>query len=174
MMGEALYREVVKSRPMGDDRYFAGCVCHVGNGRFHIEFIVYWNQWGMAGRLSPREVCELAPDLSMSIRHHGDELREYLVDADARRPPMGVGSFSEIRRDDHPQKDAGICECNGETGSDYARAESVCASSGAPGSAGSGTCASVQNGAPGVLAVPDGGFARVSRLTARQGKGGNG
>ncbi len=163
MMGEALYREVVKSRPMGDDRYFAGCVCHVGNGRFHIEFIVYWNQGGMAGRLSPREVCELAPDLAMSIRHHGDELREYLVDADASRPPMGVGSFSEIRRDDHTQKDAGICECNGETGSGYAHAGSGLPVSAVPGSAGSGAGERVQNGR-------SGGFARVTRLTARYGK----
>ncbi len=164
MIGESLYREVVKSRPMGDDRYFAGCVCHVGNGRFHIEFIVYWNSGGMAGRLSPREVGELAPDLAMSIRHHGDELRAFLVDRDAHWVPLGLGSSSENRRDTYPQKDAGICECNGETGSGYARAESVVASSVAPGSAGSGAGAGVQ-------AVPSGGFARGSRLTARYGKG---
>lgn len=165
MMGEALYREVVKSRTLGDDRYFAGCVCHVGNGRFHIEFIMYWNRGGIAGRLSPREVAKLAPDLAMSIRHHGDELRAFLVDRDARWSPLGVGSSSENRRDDYPQKDAGICECNGETGSDYARAESVGASSGVPGSAGTGAGADVQAGS-------SGGFARVSRLTARYGKRG--
>lgn len=165
MMGEAWYLEVVKARPLGDDRYFAGCVCHVGNGRFHIEFIVYWNRGGIAGRLSPREVAKLAPDLAMSIRHHGDELRAFLVDRDARRSSLGVGSSSENRRDAHPQKDAGICECNGETGSDYARAESVGASSAVPGSAGSGAGAGVQAGS-------SGGFARVSRLTARYGKRG--
>lgn len=164
MIGESLYREVVKSRPIGDDRYFAGCVCHVGNGRFHIEFIVYWNRGGIAGRLSPREVGELAPDLAMSIRHHGDELRAFLVDRDAHWAPLGLGSSSENRRDTYPQQDAGICECNGETGSGYARAETVGASSGAPGSAGSGAGNSVQVG-------PSGGFARGSRLTARYGKG---
>ena len=172
MMGEALYLEVVKARPLGDDRYFAGCVCHVGNGRFHIEFIVYWNGGGMAGRLSPREVTKLVPDLALSLRHHGDELREYLVDADAHWSPLGVGSSSENRMDAHPQKDAGICECNGETGSDYARAESVGSSSWVPGSAGSGAGAGVQAGSSGVQAGSSGGFARVSRLTARYGKRG--
>ncbi len=165
MMGEALYLEVVKSRPIGDDRFMSGCVCHLGNGRFHIEFIMYWNRGGIAGRLSPREVAKLAPDLAMSIRHHGDELRAFLVDRDARRSPLGVGSSSENRRDDHPQKDAGICECNGETGSDYAHAGSGLPASAVPGLAGSGSCERVQNGR-------SGGFARVSRLTARYGKRG--
>ena len=164
MIGESLYREVVKSRPIGDDRFLAGCVCHVGNGRFHIEFIMYWNSGGIAGRLSPREVTKLVPDLAMSLRHHGDELREYLVDRDARTAPLGVGSSQRETREARTRGGAAICECNGETGSGYARAETVGASSGAPGSAGSGAGNSAQMG-------PPGGFARGSRLTARYGKG---
>lgn len=165
MMGEALYREVVKSRPIGDDRFMSGCVCHLGNGRFHIEFIMYWNRGGIAGRLSPREVAKLAPDLAMSIRHHGDELRDYLVDADARRSPLGVGSSSEDRLYAGPLKDAVICECNGETGSDYAHAGAGLPVLAVPGSAESGACERVQNGR-------SSGFARGSRLTARYGKRG--
>lgn len=163
MMGESLYREVVKSRPIGDDRFLAGCVCHVGNGRFHIEFIMYWNRGGIAGRLSPREVTKLVPDLALSLRHHGDVLRAYLVDRDARTAPRGVGSSPAPGRQERTREGAATCECNGETGSGYARAEPVVASFGAPGSAGSGTGNSVQAG-------PSGGFARGSRLTARYGK----
>ena len=168
MIGEALYREIVKSRPVGDDKFLAGCVCHVGNGRYHIEFIMYWNRGGIAGRLTPREVAAIAPGLVDSMRHHGDELRAYLVAEDARLAagfltPGGVGSSRPGGRQKRTREGAGIRDCNGATGSGYARGEAVLASPVVPGAAGSGAVDGPKSG-------PDGGFARDSRLTARYGK----
>ena len=165
MIGEALYLELMKSRPIGKDKYFSGCVCHLGDGLYHIEFVSYWNRGGIAGRLSMREVAAAAPSLVASLRHHGDELRAYLAAEDVRRAPGGLGSSPTPDRQERTREGAAICECNGETGFYYARAESVGASSGAPGSAGSGTGTVGWNGR-------SGGFARGSRLTARYGKRG--
>ena len=163
MIGEALYREIVKSRPVGDDKFIAGCVCHVGNGRYHIEFIMYWNRGGIAGRLSPREVAAIAPGLVDSMRHHGDELRAYLVAEDARQAPRGVGSSSSRRPGARTRGGAAIRDCNGVTRSECACGESVLESPAVPGVAGSGAVEGPKSG-------PDGGFARGSRLTARYGE----
>ena len=163
MMGEALYREVLKSRPIGDDKFFAGCVCHVGDGRIHIEFLVYRNSGGIVGRMSPREVAAHAPDLVESLRHYGEELKRYL----AGEGPRGSGSFRVDPRQERTRDSAGVRECNGETRSDYARRRPWRAPMVTPdvdGSAGSGC----------VQVAPDGGFARDPRLTARNGEGGRG
>ncbi|MBO7687838.1 MAG: hypothetical protein J6V72_15720 [Kiritimatiellae bacterium] len=164
MIGGALYLELMKSRPMGKDKYFSGCVCHLGDGLYHIEFVSYWNRGGIAGRLSMREVAAAAPGLVASLRHHGDELRAYLAAEDARRAPGGLGSSPSMGQAGRTREGAGICDCNGETGSGYARGRPWRAPMAAQDVDGStGSCD--------VQAAPDGGFARGSRLTARNGKG---
>ena len=165
MIGEALYLELMKSRPMGKDKYFSGCVCHLGDGLYHIEFVSYWNRGGIAGRLSMREVAAAAPGLVASLRHHGDELRAYLAAEDARRAPGGLGSSPSMGQAGRTREGAAICDCNGVTGSGYAHTGSVVPVPAAPGSAGSGTGTVGWNGR-------SGGFARGSRLTARYGKRG--
>lgn len=169
MIGEALYREVVRSRPVGTDKFFSGCVCHVGNGRYHVEFVMYWNRGGMVGRMSLREVAAAAPDLVESLRHHSEELRAYLAAEDARREAEagGLGSSKTTEAGYRTRDSAGVRECNGETRSDYARRRPWRAPMVTPdvdGSAGSG----------GVQVAQDGGFARDPRLTARNGEGGRG
>lgn len=163
MIGEALYREVIKSRPIGDDRFFAGCVCHVGNGKIHIEFLIYSNGGGIVGRMTSRDVAAHAPDLVESLRHHGEELKRFL----AGEGPRGSGSFPDRPGQERTRDSAGVRECNGETRSDYARRRPWRAPMAGPDVAGS-------EGAGGVQTAPDGGFARDSRLTARNGEGGNG
>ena len=165
MTGREMAEAVRKSWPMDGDTYMAGCVCHCGGGRYHIEFIRYRNSGGIVGRLSPREVAAVAPGLVAALRNEGAKLRAYLAAEDGMGvAPQGVGSSDFLGKPYRTRDGAGGCECNGATRSGYARAASVSTSSAAPGSVGSGA-------ASGAQARPSGGFARGSRLTARYGEG---
>lgn len=167
MIGERLKEAVQMSRPMDGDTFMAGCICHCGGGRYHIEFVRYRNSGGIVGCLSRSEVAAVAPDLVAALRAYGAELRAFLAAEDGiRLPPGGVGSSGTLDREDRTRDGAGGCDCNGEAGFGYAHVGSVRSPQMAYASAGSGV-------SEGVQAVPAGGFARGSCLTARHGKRGS-
>ena len=154
MTGREMAEAVRKSWPMDGDTYMAGCVCHCGGGRYHIEFIRYRNSGGIVGRLSPREVAAVAPGLVAALRNEGAKLRAYLAAEDGMGvAPQGVGSSDFLGKPYRTRDGAGGCECNGATRSGYARSCPSGAASASPD--------------VGHEDRPDGGFARVSRLTAR-------
>ena len=117
MIGERIYEEVVKSRPMGDGTFFSGTVFCDGDGTYRIEFYRYRCAGGMVGRMSSTEVARLVPGLVASMRNGGGMLRDYM----AKRYPPGLGSSRDLERQHRTREGAGVCECNGANGADYAR-----------------------------------------------------
>lgn len=163
MSGEELAVAVRMSRPMDGETFAAGLTVLQPDGSCRVAFYRYRNRGGIVGRVSAREMATLAPGLVAALKADGAKLKEYLAD-EAGLPPGGVGSSQTSAREERTREGAGVRDCNGETRSRYARGRSMRA--GFP-----STCEAGRAGADGVLAGVGGGFARGSRLTARDGEG---
>ena len=154
MSGEELAVAVRMSRPMDGETFAAGLTVLQPDGSCRVAFYRYRNGGGIVGRVSARDMAAFAPGLVAALKTDGSKLKAFLAD-EAGLPPGGVGSSQASAREERTREGAGVCECNGETRSGYARGRTGYARD------------------PGVgRAVPvgaNGGFARGSRLTARNG-----
>lgn len=154
MSGEELAVAVRMSRPMDGETFAAGLTVLQPDGSCRVAFYRYRNRGGIVGAISAREMAALAPGLVAALKADGAKLKAYLAE-ERGLPPGGLGSSASADMQHRTREGAGVCECNGETRSGYARGRTGYARD--PG---------------GGRAVPvgaNGGFARDSRLTARNG-----
>ena len=76
-----------------------------------------WIDWNWKDR-SKGEKYQPSAELKRMIVEYRAELKAYVIE---RRGPGGVGSSFDLARQDRTREGAGVCECNGANGADYAR-----------------------------------------------------
>ena len=159
MTARALYDRVVMARPQADGSYVAGYFLHVEPGVWKIHFLRYRDGKGIVGHVSIAEMEKIAPKLVIEMRAHAVQLRHYLVSMEA---PGGVGSSPSSPMPRRTRGGAHGCDCNGTSGSGYARNGRP-----APG-VGPGACAGVEGGGAGISGA-DGGFrAKIAPSAQRE------
>ena len=76
-----------------------------------------WIDWNWKDRLKG-EKYQPSAELKRMIVEYRAELKAYVIE---RQGPGGVGSSSDLERQHRTREGAGVCECNGANGADYAR-----------------------------------------------------
>ena len=76
-----------------------------------------WIDWNWKDR-AKGEKYQPSAELKRMIVEYRAELKAYVIE---RQGPGGLGSSEKSERQDRTREGAGVCECNGANGTDYAR-----------------------------------------------------